>query len=135
MGRKYRTIISIAPPTGLMIAIFLLSSIPGRSPESGLAFFAEIDPQLQNLLHVPLFGILQFLWLRAFTKLGRSGWNRTLTCMSISLPYGMVDELHQMFVPGRYASLMDILLNFTGVALGTLMFLVWQKINLHNSIY
>ena len=134
MGQKYRTAITIAPPIGLMIAIFLFSSIPGRSSESAFAFLVELDPKLQNLLHVPLFGLLQVLWLCAFTKLGRSGWHRILISMSISLLYGFFDELHQMLVPGRYASLMDVLLNFTGIFLGTLMFLVWQKRDHHNSI-
>jgi len=134
MGRKYKTAITIAPPIGLMIAIFLLSSIPGRSSESGLAFLTGIDPQLQNLLHIPLFGLLQVLWLCAFTKLGRSGWNRTLTSLSISFLYSFFDEFHQMFVPGRFASLMDLVLNFTGIVLGTLMFLVWHKININESV-
>ena len=133
MRLTYRTKIFLTPPIGLMIAIFLLSSIPGRSSETGLAFLAEIDPKLQNLLHIPLFGLLQFLWLRALTKLGRSGWNRTLTCLSISLLYSLFDEFHQMFVPGRYASLLDVCLNFTGVVIGTLMFLVWHKKNIYNS--
>ena len=110
MGRKYRTVIAIAPPIGMMISIFMLSSIPGQSPESDLAFFTEIDPKLQNLLHIPLFGLLQILWLRALTKLGSSGWHHILVCMSISLLYGLFDELHQMFVPGRYASLTDVFL-------------------------
>ena len=134
MGRKYRTTIIISPPIGLMIAIFLFSSIPGRSTGSGLAFLAGIEPKLQNLLHIPLFGLLQVLWLRALTKLGRSGWHHILVCMSISLLYGLFDELHQMFVPGRYASLMDVFFNFIGVFLGTLIFMVWQKSDLQKSI-
>ena len=134
MGREYRTAKTVALPIGLMVAIFLLSSIPGRSSESGLSFLTEIDPQLQNLLHIPLVGMLQVLWLCAFTKLGRSGWNRTLTSLSISLLYSFFDEFHQMFVPGRFASLQDLLLNFTGIVLGTFMFLVWHKINIHESV-
>ena len=134
MGREYRTAKTVALPIGLMVAIFLLSSIPGRSSESGLSFLTEIDPQLQNLLHIPLFGMLQVLWLCAFTKLGRSGWHRTFTCLFISLLYSFFDEFHQMFVPGRFASLQDLILNFTGIVLGTFMFLVWHKINIHESV-
>lgn len=115
-----------------MIAIYMLSSIPGRSSEGALAFLTDIDPQLQNLLHVPLFGLLQVLWLRAFTKLGKSGRNSTLASLSISLFYSFFDEFHQLLVPGRYMSLMDLLLNFAGIVLGTLIFLAWYKSNAQN---
>jgi VanZ family protein len=34
------------------------------------------------------------------------------------LAYGLFDEWHQSFVPGRFASLGDVGLNVAGVALG-----------------
>ena len=83
----------------------------------------DLDPHLQNLLHIPLFGLLQFAWLRGFRMIGSSGRRAVLSCLAITLAYGVLDELHQLSVPGRYASLMDIGLNSIGVALGTLLFL------------
>ena len=114
-------------PLSLMGVIFILSSVPGHLDDQRLRFLTDLDPQLQNLLHIPLFGILQVLWLRTFAKLGKFGWKSTVACLVISLGYGCLDEFHQMLVPGRYASLMDIALNFTGVVIGTLLFFLWQK--------
>ena len=125
---RYHTLKVMALPLGLMGVIFVLSSVPGQLDEQRLRFLTDIDPQLQNLMHIPLFGLLQVLWLRAFAKLGKYGWKSTVSCLAISLGYGCLDEFHQMFVPGRYASLLDITLNFTGIVLGTLMFLVWDKV-------
>ena len=115
----------MAPPLILMAIIFVLSSIPGQLESEELKFLTDIDPQLQNMLHVPLFGTLQILWLQALTKRGLSGWKNIVTCLAISLAYGCFDELHQMFVPGRYASLVDLLLNVTGIVIGTLVFMLW----------
>ena len=115
----------MTPPLILMAIIFVLSSISGRLESEGLKFLTDIDPQLQNMLHVPLFGTLQILWLKALTKRGLSGWKNIVACLAISLAYGCFDELHQMFVPGRYASLIDLLLNFTGIVIGTLVFMLW----------
>ena len=115
----------MVPPLILMAIIFVLSSISGRLESEGLKFLTDIDPQLQNMLHVPLFGTLQILWLKALTKRGLSGWKNIVACLAISLAYGCFDELHQMFVPGRYASLIDLLLNFTGIVIGTLVFMLW----------
>ena len=118
-----RTLQSYAPPLLLMGAIFILSSIPGKlADDHALKFVTELDPQLQNLLHIPVFGLLQWLWLRAFAKTEKTGGRALLACGGITAAYGVFDECHQLFVPGRYASLTDVLLNLVGVAAGTLAF-------------
>ena len=119
--------IAIAPPVVLMILIFVSSSIPGRLEDGGFKFLVNIDPQLQNLLHVPLFGVLQFLWLQALTRMKRTVRKAVVISLPICLVYACLDELHQMFVPGRYASLADILLNVTGVILGVLLFIILKE--------
>ncbi len=113
------------PPLGLMALIFVLSSIPGKIRNPRLRFLAELDPQWQNLLHVPLFGLLQFLWLRALVRSGVPRGKAILLGCVISLGYGVFDEWHQMFVPGRYASLTDMSLNLLGVVLATVIFGLW----------
>lgn len=115
-------------PLGLMGGIFLLSSIPGDVHHGGLKILTDLNPQLQNLLHIPLFGLLQWLWLRAMDRIGRTGLKTVLLCFGISFGYGIVDEFHQMFVPGRYASLIDMVLNFTGVLVATLLFWLNDRI-------
>lgn len=42
---------------------------------------------------------------------------------------GMLDEIHQYFVPGRYASFKDVLIDFTGgmAGIGVVLFLRWCK--------
>jgi glycopeptide antibiotics resistance protein len=117
-----RTFRTYAPPLLLMGVIFILSSIPGKIDNGTLRFVTELDPQLQNLLHIPMYGLLQWLWLRAFAKAGKSGGGTVLASIGITTAYGLFDEFHQLFVPGRYASLTDVLLNLVGVAAGTLVF-------------
>ena len=105
-----------------MVGIFALSSIPGHTKGEGWELLLHLKPQWQNLLHIPLFALLQILWLHAFTRTGRHGLPVMLVCASISLIYSLVDELHQLYVPGRYASLLDVGLNVIGVVLGSVFF-------------
>ena len=100
--------------------IYWLSSIPGEVvPESLLlsGIIAWTHPALQNLLHVPLFGLLTWLLYRTL-----DAWNiqhrlaLTATFM-LAAGYGVFDEWHQLNIPGRYASFTDIALNGTGVVL------------------
>jgi VanZ family protein len=41
----------------------------------------------------------------------------------IGVLYGISDEIHQLFVPGRYFSLQDILINSIGVILASTLYL------------
>jgi VanZ family protein len=44
--------------------------------------------------------------------------NAIIVTIIICLSYGAVDELHQIFVPGRYADVRDWLADLTGVIFG-----------------
>jgi VanZ family protein len=115
------------PPLALMGFIFLLSSVPGNTSNQTLRILVELKPQWQNLLHIPLFGLLQILWLRSFSQGNRVDRTAVWCCIGISLAYGAFDECHQLLVLGRYASLLDMALNLVGVSLATLGFLFWNR--------
>ena len=116
-------------PVALMIMIFVLSSIPGSSRDSQTWLLVDLDPALQNTLHVPLYGLLQWLWLRALAgpvrPLATAVWCATL----ITIGYGCFDEFHQAMVPGRFASVLDVALNALGAVIGILFFLCMKRIS------
>lgn len=100
-------------PIAVMAVIWIASSTPavhGRGP--GL-----LPPWLQNLLHVPVFGVLCGAWLWALTGIGVD-WRRGVVVAALAAAlYGVIDEAHQAFVPGRTASFTDLLLDALGALL------------------
>ncbi len=112
------------PPVLLMILIFILSAIPMDTDADNLKFLMALDPKFQNLLHLPLFGLLSYLWIRPLTILGISNIPKIVLTVFITIIFGCFDEFHQTFVPGRYGSLMDILLNLAGVMMGIMFFYI-----------
>lgn len=109
------------PPVGLMLGIFMLSSVPGPSAEaprwSGL-----VPPALQNLLHIPVFALLAWLWARFFARFERLRPGLVLGgALLISATWGLLDEYHQYHVPGRYASSLDVVLDLVGAVIGALL--------------
>jgi len=105
---------------GYMGGIYWLSSIPGNidPEEAGLyGIISWTPPALQNLLHIPLFGILAWLWYRTLGCWFSSRGVLLSLSFLFATGYGVVDEYHQLQVPGRYASLTDIALNVLGVLL------------------
>ena len=103
-----------------MGAIYWLSSLPGDvDPEldSLAGIIAWTPPALQNLLHIPLFGLLAWLWYRTLEAWQISRGPSLVTAFVLSAGFGIYDEWHQLHVPGRYASFTDITLNCTGAIL------------------
>ncbi|MGB5306062.1 MAG: VanZ family protein [Gammaproteobacteria bacterium] len=98
-----------------MAGIYRLSAIPGDAGAAGLGgIIAWTPPAIQNLLHIPLFGILAWLWYRTL-----AGWITRLPAVYVlvfivTAGFGVLDEWHQLTIPGRYASLTDIALNTLG---------------------
>ena len=102
-----------------MMCIFGLSSIPDYSSKN-TQFLYLISPSIQDFLHIPEFGILAYLWMLALDKnsLLKAGW----WAAGISIIYGFLDEFHQLFIPGRYASFGDIIFNILGILLGIIIY-------------
>jgi VanZ family protein len=46
----------------------------------------------------------------------------------VCLTFGILDEVHQMFVPGRHPRISDVLLDVSGATLLALTFWIWERI-------
>ena len=106
-------------PLAYMAAVFLLSSIPGDIDTDSTvgAVFQWVSPRWQNLLHIPLYGGLTLSWSWALQAYPQSRTNRLATAFLLAATWGVLDEIHQSTVPGRFASWTDISLNLLGAGL------------------
>ncbi|MDY0131688.1 MAG: VanZ family protein [Desulforegulaceae bacterium] len=109
-------------PILFMILIFIESSIPLDGSSASPEFLMKLDPNIQNMLHIPLYAFLCILWLYSFQSLGFSFRKNIFFSFSITSIYGIFDEIHQTFIPGRYGGLTDVLLDVTGAFLGIILF-------------
>ena len=77
-----------------------------------------------KLAHLVEFGILSYLTARALRFSGIHGLaSRYLWITSaFGLIYAISDEVHQLYVKGRYASVYDVAADFVGVLLGAMLF-------------
>ncbi len=103
-----------------MALIFVLSSTP-KLPQVQ-AFF-----DVNTLAHIVFFAILCGLGERAFFFQDWNMWLRSnsfkaafvLTCV-----YGIMDEIHQRYVPGRLSDINDVIAD----SFGALLVLVWLRL-------
>jgi len=87
-----------------------------------------------SLLHIPLYGILTFFLILCsmplkFYPSNPTNW-RTYFLLSggIALFVAIADEIHQAYVPGRDASVTDVLLDMVGISLALFLFFQFLKI-------
>lgn len=102
------------PVVVFCLVIFLLSSIPGSSIP-----FPKRFNKLYHFLEYAVLGALLFPAVRSSFGLG--GAKAVMVAFAFSLLYGISDEWYQSFVPGRFASLGDVVADGLGGLLGAIL--------------
>lgn len=104
------------PALACMVAIYLLSDQP-KLPE-----IRNLSAQLTSVLgHFTVyFALAVLLWwaLRAFDLSTRQ---RVTIALTVAVLYGLSDEWHQRFVPGRTPDVMDVITDAIGATAGILV--------------
>tara|TARA_R110002110_G_scaffold414983_1_gene647346 strand:- start:32307 stop:32717 length:411 start_codon:yes stop_codon:yes gene_type:complete len=121
---------SLVWPLCYMLGILGVSSIPGVAPIDAphtYQLLAWVPPAIQNLLHIPVYAGLAVLWCWYLSSRASELWAWVLSFVVTAL-FGALDEYYQYHIPGRYASLTDVLFNVLGAGLGVWFF--WWLIRL-----
>lgn len=99
-----------------MAVIFLVSDQPT------LPYPDDLDAKVISILgHVGVYAVLAVLiwWALGLTSLS-TGW-RAVVPVILCFLYGLTDEWHQSFVPGRTPDIRDIVADTTGALLAMLL--------------
>lgn len=96
--------------------IFILSSFPYAPPQPGV--LVSVSATYKHVLEYSIFG---FLLLACFRSHGKTQRLALLFAIIAAGIYGLTDELHQLFVPGRTASLYDAAADLIGAFFGALI--------------
>ncbi|MDD4753031.1 MAG: VanZ family protein [Desulfitobacteriaceae bacterium] len=100
--------------------IFFLSGRTGSELESMFPFFGSLDWG-----HLAAFFVLSFFVFFALRKT-TAGKNIIAFTILICFLYGISDEVHQHFVPGRTPQLSDIFNDVLGAVLGVFAARKWE---------
>jgi len=112
-NRLYQILQRWGPALVLMLAIFLFSN----TPSAEIPNLGGWDRLVKKGGHMLGYALLALTLLRGF---GSAGWRNILFAFIGAALYATSDELHQSFVPGRHAALLDVAIDSLGAALGLL---------------
>jgi VanZ family protein len=101
------------PVVLMLVVIFGASSIPDLKTLPG-----NISDKSGHSIGYAMLGgaILRAL---AGGRLRGVTWSRGLAAIALATLYGMTDEFHQLFVPGRSADRYDVLADCIGASIGS----------------
>lgn len=91
--------------------------------ERQLEFVERIDHPVRKAAHFTEYAILSFFVAGAYLSAEKKGRKRFLIPWAFGSIYAATDEFHQLFVSGRNGAILDVLLDGSGAAFGTLAFL------------
>lgn len=93
-----------------MLLIFTLSAQPVL-----IVIQDETNERIfYKIAHLLAYAILAWLWWRALAPQRRLGWTVLLMAFALTTLYGVSDEIHQRFVPGRTGRLADVFFDAGG---------------------
>jgi VanZ family protein len=106
------------------IVIYIASSIPGAKMPR---FIHHIN---DKLLHISVFfvlGLLVYLALEPRAKTPFLNWKRCAIAVLVVVVYGMTDEFHQAFVPGRTVDILDVTADTIGGLLAAAVVIIGSR--------
>ena len=117
-SKLYRFLWYWIPTLGYCIVIFGLSS-------SSKAVLIPSFYGADNVMHGVEYAILGVLLARSIfvSKSRFSNGSLIISIVALATLYGISDEIHQAFVPGRSASFWDVLADGSGSLIGALFYL------------
>lgn len=92
--------------------IFRLSALPG----------SQVPGKFGSFAHFGVYAVLAALALHALADPSRWLW-----AVALASAYGITDELHQLFVPGRVADPVDWVVDTLGAITGALLISWWLR--------
>jgi VanZ family protein len=101
-----------------MAAIFVASGIPELGPLP-----ADVSDKTAHLVAYAVLGALVIRAVSGARWAGCTPWAAAMA-WTVATVYGLTDEWHQMFVPGRTPSVSDLVADAAGAALGVMAVVV-----------
>jgi len=89
--------------------IFYLSSIPITQPH---LFEKLYISTIEHIIEYIVLGFMLFVSFRSIKK------EYVGVVILVGLLYGVSDEIHQFFTPGRFCDILDVVADFIGVLIG-----------------
>lgn len=122
MNRMVKIMLRMVPMVITMGTIFFLSH------QTGEQLSLPAIPGVDKLGHMIVYGILAGTILFAFSENQKRTKPRNVMVFTVlfCILYGITDEIHQSFIPGRFVSIYDIFADGAGASVACVLW-IWLR--------
>jgi VanZ family protein len=118
-GKLKRFLIYQGPAIGWALVIFIFSSF-STLPKPKIEF--EFQDKVEHAVAYAILGYLTARALSCQSRYPKLRNNFLVLTIGLGIFYGLLDEFHQYFVPGRVTDFWDLVADGIGVILGAMIF-------------
>ncbi len=108
---------------GLIIALSVTPGVEKAGDSMFVWLVVHTATPVQKALHVAVYAFLAMLWMWTLEPI-ESRLVRTSVALVASVGLGALLEWHQTRVPGRFGTILDVILNAAGAIAGLLLALL-----------
>ncbi len=106
----------------VLLVVLWMGVIFTLSHQPTLPYPKDVDAVVISTLgHLSVYAVLGALVWWALGGIGVDGWRRAVLAIAVAALYGVTDEWHQSFVPGRTPDPRDLLADTTGATVAVLV--------------
>lgn len=131
---KHKVKLIYIPLAIYWVVIFTLTTIPGPSLPK---VFVDLGDKAKHFIAYTVLAVLVTLALRVQNKYFKLKEEYLKFAILFTAVYGIFDEFHQLFIPGRSFDLYDYAMDLLGIAVGTFIanhFIISKESILHESV-
>ena len=92
------------------------------------ALVEQVEPYVRKIAHFSEYAIGGALFICLFSTYEWSDKRKITTGIFVGIWYAALDEIHQLMVPGRTVSIVDVYIDTLGISAGTLGMMIIFKI-------
>lgn len=116
---------------GILFGRLIVPSFAEMDTQMQVSFADMVDHPIRKMAHATEYALLGFLLAGSYADKEKNRLRGICVPAVLGSLYAVSDELHQLFVPGRSCELTDMLIDSSGVILGTLfgffIFVYWRN--------
>lgn len=96
--------------------------------ETRKQIISRIEPYIRKIAHFSLYALGGILLMNAVRLFLLKENIQILISSGIGILYAMIDEIHQLVIPGRSGKITDVLIDSLGILTGIMVFMICNKV-------